>query len=133
MTKENQERIIAYCTQLKEQLKERYGSDKKWRIQPIVGMPNATLYDDFFTVFAIRSVNESALMEFIVKYLTMFDDYAKDDQIVLVNVAALVDDVNALKDVYEFKQLGFSGDYAQIYKYLRATTVSPAQLDLLTG
>ena len=72
-------------------------------------------------------------MEFLIKYLTIFDEYAKDDTIVLVNVASIVDDVNILKDIYEQKGLSFSGDYAQVYKYLRSTTMSPNQLESLTG
>ena len=72
-------------------------------------------------------------MNYLIKYLTIFDEYAKDDTIVLVNVASIVDDVNILKDIYEQKGLSFSGDYAQIYKYLRSTTMSPNQLETLTG
>ena len=67
-----------------------------YRIVPVVGMPYS-VGGDLFTTFSIRSVSESPIMKYFLSGFLGFSDFAKDDQIVLINVSSLVDDVNQLK------------------------------------
>ena len=67
-----------------------------YRIVPVVGLPYS-VGGDLFTTFSIRSVSESPIMKYILSGLLGFSDFAKNDQIVLINVSSLVDDVNQLK------------------------------------
>ena len=95
LSSENEERIAEYCKNLKEYLQVVFGGTN-YRIVPVVGLPYS-VGGDLFTTFSIRSASESPIMKYILSGFLGFSDFAKDDQIVLINVSSLVDDVNQLK------------------------------------